>query len=151
MERKGRTKRLTVFYRIYGDKRYERLYCIWDRIDPEAKPAREVIRLIKSLPEWKDSVLYCLGRNDAYFSIGSHSDRTYKRLQAFFYVGHENEPTITREEFCKIIDVLLNGQPAHIRKFIKDFANDPETTDCEVQEIAECLLNKICSKENTIQ
>ncbi|MEK7568958.1 MAG: hypothetical protein AAB497_02495 [Patescibacteria group bacterium] len=56
--------------------------------------------------------------------------------------------TITREVFCKLVDVLLKYAPDHVRNFFKDFANDPETTDGEIQEITDVMLNKL--NENTI-
>lgn len=55
---------------------------------------------------------------------------------------------ITREDFCKTVDSLLDCAPVNVRDFFKDFANDPETTNDDIQEIMDCMLNKI--DEDTI-
>lgn len=53
------------------------------------------------------------------------------------------EKAITREGFCKTVDTLLDRAPIHVRDFFKDFANDPETTDEDIQEITDYMLKKI--------
>lgn len=64
------------------------------------------------------------------------------------YCPAEGKVAITREGFCKTVDSLLDCAPVHVRDFFKDFANDPETTNDDIQEIMDCMLNKI--DEDTI-
>jgi hypothetical protein len=138
------TARLVVFYRIDGD---ERLYCAWKRINIGASAAKEIIKIIKGLPGWENSQLYCIGKGEAYFRKGSRRDGSYKRLSAHYYVGHENETTITREEFCKAVDAIYKDAPVHARQVFKDFGMDPETTDSDIHEIMDFMLDKSVSKK----
>lgn len=143
--------RLVVYYRIDGNKN---LYCAWQRIkiNPEENAAKQVmkqvIKLIKGLPGWEDSRLYCLSREEAYFRKGSQADGNYKELYAYYYVGHENETTMTREEFCRAGDVLLKDAPAYIRTFFKNVANDPEIRDDELHEVMDMILDKLFDSAN---
>jgi hypothetical protein len=126
---------LKMTYQIEGD---ERLFYEWKKIKEVRNRVKTVIAFVRTLPKWEncvflgferdtpepDSLMRVYFRQDA-DDIGEGKER--KRMMVEFHISHQEE-TITRDEFCQIIDEIVKHQPKH-KKFLKDFAKDPEIDD----------------------
>ncbi len=152
--------KLVMYYMISGD---DRLFCEWKRVRGNEKFARIVCDFVKGLPCWQNSLFYGFEKLspegnvvkafNAHF-IQNASETDSKKMIVKCQV-EEGEDIIEREEFCKAVDVLLKDAPAHARKlfentrkFFKNFANDPETTDCEIQIVMDMMLARLFDSAN---
>lgn len=148
--------RLVIIYEISGDKRlcYE-----WKKITEKDKILGVVIRFVKSLKGWERCILcgfikYGQKRGDkaeAYFlqSINDEkNDEARKHMAVTFYA--KAEETTTREEFCEAVDILLKDANDHIRKFFKDFAMNPETSDTDLDEVMNTMLKEHVDNQSTV-
>ena len=148
--------RLVMIYEIDGD---ERLFYEWKRVDERDKTLRIVIDFVKSLRGWEYCILcgfmkYGQKRTDkakAFFlqSINDEkNDSERKHMTVKFYASEEE--TTTREEFCEAVDVLLKDTSDHIRKFFKDFAMNPETSDTDLDEVMHTMLKEYVDDQSTV-
>ncbi len=140
-----------IFYEIIGDSR---LFCEWKRVKGNEKFSRIVCDFIKKLPGWQNSFPYAFKRLSSkddpvkwfniYFIQGGDISPGIerKRIAAQCHVAEYEGETMEREEFCKAVDGIFKNQQLHIRQFFKDFARDPETTDAEVNDIMNLILEK---------
>lgn len=140
--------RLVIIYEIDDD---ERLFYEWKRVNEKDKTLRIVIDFVKSLSGWERCILcgfikYGYKRSDktkVFFlqSINDEkNDSERKHMTVKFYVSEKE--TTTREEFCEAVDVLLKNTSNHIRKYFKDFAMNPETSDADLDEVMNTMLRE---------
>ncbi len=138
---------------LFLDEKGQR-YCIWDDIKKEGNKIFKGVDFFRSkVKEWQDSKVVSVGRFstpketiDAYRVCLQKQDPETKQQDykdILVYLNREAETTVTREQFCSIVDSLNIGPTD--KQFLRGFANEPSTTDVMVdQALEELIVSNLC-------